>query len=373
MSLPLPAPEALAHSDLLVQHIVKEISAAGGWIDFARYMELCLYAPGLGYYSAGAVKLGPDGDFITAPEMSSLFGETLARPIAEVLRKTEGDILEFGAGSGKLASDILNGLNDLDCLPTNYFILEVSADLKAKQQRLLMDKAPMFLSKIKWLERLPERFSGVILANEVLDAMPVYIIHWNEGKIYQRGVTSKEDKLFWEDKLLVEGELYEKARSLTSDLDYASVDYVTEVSLAVPAFIHSLGKSIYRGAVLLIDYGFKQEEYYHPQRTRGTLMCHYRHHSHDDPFYLPGLQDITSHVNFTSVMEAANKVGFDISYFGSQANFLIDHGITELLSRYDPNDVISYLPIANQAQRLLSSAEMGELFKVLMLNKDVEK
>lgn len=364
MSLPLPTPEALAHSNLLVQHIANKISAADGWIDFADYMNLCLYAPGLGYYSAGAVKLGKDGDFVTAPEISSLFGETLARPIADVIRETQGDILELGAGSGKLASDVFKGLQDLNCSPNNYFILEVSADLKARQQKFLLDNAPAIFSKIKWLDQLPEQFSGVILANEVLDAMPVHIVHWKDGKIYQRGVVVKEDKFCWQDKLLVEGELYKKALSFAP-----GSDYISEISLAIPAFMQSLAKILHKGTVMLIDYGFKHEEYYHPQRNQGTLMCHYRHHSHDDPFYLPGLQDITAHVNYTSVMEVSRLVELDITYFKNQAGFLIDHGITNLLSRYDPSDVVNYLPIANQVQRLLSPAEMGELFKVLVLEK----
>ncbi len=365
MPLPLPTPEALAHSHLLVGHIRKEIAASGGWIDFARYMEMCLYTPGLGYYSAGAAKLGAEGDFVTAPEISSLFGETLARPMATVLMETKGDILELGAGSGKLAFDVLAGLKDLDCLPNNYFILEVSADLKARQQSWFADKAPELLPKIKWLDRLPQQFTGVVLANEVLDAMPVHIVHWMDGKIYERGVSEIEGYFVWQNRLLDEGNLYQRIR----DLSFAS-DYISEISLAIPAFIQSIGDVLLEGAVFLIDYGFKREEYYHPQRNRGTLMCHYRHHSHDDPFYLPGLQDITAHVDFTMVMESAANAGLSTALYTNQANFLIHCGITDLLSRYDPKDIATYLPVANQVQRLLSAAEMGELFKVIVLEKN---
>ena len=362
MPLLPPAPEALAHSQRVVEHIARQIQTAGGWIDFSHYMELALYAPGLGYYSAGAKKFGGGGDFVTAPEMSPLFGQALARPVTEMLEKSGGNIIEIGAGSGRLALDLLRELTTLDALPERYWILELSADLRDRQRALLATQAPALLDRVGWLDALPESFHGLVLGNEVLDAMPVRLVLWQRGSILERGVSFANSGFVWEDRLLPAGHL----RALAEELRPGE-DYLSEISLAVPAFVRSIGQMLRHGAAIFIDYGFLAEEYYHPQRSRGTLMCHYRHRVHDDPFYLPGLQDITAHVDFSAVAAAATQSHLEVTTFTTQARFLIDCGITDLLARTDPRDAAIYLPLANQVHRLLSPAEMGELFKVIVL------
>lgn len=326
-------------------------------------MELALYAPGLGYYSAGSAKLGVEGDFVTAPEISPYFGRTLARPIADSLRQVAGSVLELGAGSGRLALDLLTELQRSDSLPAQYMILEVSADLRERQRLLFRQHAPQFLDRLAWLDQLPASFVGVVLANEVLDALPVHILHWRDQDVFERGVISAGASFAWEERALATCALRDHALQLAPPGEYLS-----EVSVAVPALVRSIGAMLERGAAFFIDYGFLRAEFYHPQRSRGTLMCHYRHHAHDDPFYLPGLQDITAHVDFTTVAQAASEAGLQVTRYASQAKFLIDSGITELLAALDPRDTAAYLPVANQVQRLLSPAEMGELFKVMVLN-----
>lgn len=360
--LPTPSPEALQHSAALCRLISAEIAANHGWISFARYMELALYAPGLGYYSSGAAKFGAPGDFVTAPEISPLFGRTLAQQAAQILSLTNGEILEIGAGSGQLALQLLTELQRLDALPSRYFILEVSADLRERQHALL---AP-FADRVEWLDSLPNHFTGLILGNEVLDAMPVEMVAWRAAGIYQRGVTLAGESFAWDDRLLEAGLLFDAASQLAPP-----ADYVSEVGLAARAFIGTLAGLLDAGAILMIDYGFGASEYYHSQRSTGTLMCHYRHHAHDDPFYLPGLQDITAHVDFTAIAEAGLDAGLKLLGYTTQANFLINCGITNLLQETPAENVSTYFPLASQAQKLMSPAEMGELFKVIALGKNL--
>jgi len=364
-SLPTPSLEAAAHSQRLQQFIGDEIAACGGWISFARYMELALYAPGLGYYAAGATKFGAAGDFTTAPERSHLFGRTLARQVAQVLHETGGDVLEVGAGSGKLACDVLLELQRLDALPTRYAILELSATLQARQHEQIAAQAPHLLERVQWLDQLPQAFSGVVLGNEVLDAMPVHLVMHKDGAWLERGVSANDAGFVWQDRPIDSDALQQTAQSLE-----VPDNYLTEINLAAPAFIASLADCITRGMVLMIDYGFPRAEYYHPQRNQGTLMCHYRHHAHGEPFFWPGLQDITAHVDFSAI--ANSTPDMQLLGYTSQANFLINCGITDLLAETSPEDVANYLPLANQAQYLLSPAEMGELFKVLALGKELE-
>lgn len=360
--LPTPSPEALQHSAALCRLIAEEIAANHGWISFARYMELALYAPGLGYYSSGAAKFGTPGDFVTAPEISPLFGRTLAQQAAQILSLTNGEILEIGAGSGQLVLQLLTELQRLDALPSRYFILEVSADLRERQHALL---AP-FADRVEWLDSLPNHFTGLILGNEVLDAMPVEMVAWRAAGIYQRGVTLAEDGFAWSDHLLEAGPLFDVASQLVPP-----ADYVSEIGLAARAFIGTLAGVLETGAILMIDYGFGASEYFHSQRSTGTLMCHYRHHAHDDPFYLPGLQDITAHVDFTAIAEAGLDAGLNLLGYTTQANFLINCGITHLLQETPAENVSTYFPLAAQAQKLMSPAEMGELFKVIALGKNL--
>jgi len=387
-TLPAPATEAAQHSASLTEFIRRDIAAQGGWISFARFMELSLYAPGLGYYSAGAHKFGEAGDFVTAPELSPLFGRTVARQVAEIMAQSAANILELGAGSGKLAADMLAELEQLGSLPDSYAILEVSADLRVRQQVLMRERLPHLLDRVHWLDELPEKFSGAIVANEVLDALPVHLVHWrdvNVGRdssrhprdvgmnpdlqnrdrvINERGVAVSDNNFIWQERTIGDADLLHAAQQIK-----VPDDYVSEVCLAARGLINSLAQRLEQGAMLFIDYGFGAREYYHPQRSNGTLMCHYRHHAHDDPFFLPGLQDITAHVNFTGIAECGIDAGLELIGYTSQAFFLIGCGITELLQDTSPENLRDYLPLSAQLQKLTSPAEMGELFKVVALGK----
>ena len=373
-TLPPPSDIALAHSRSLQTMIRDKIHAAGGWISFEQFMNLALYTPGMGYYSSGATKLGSAGDFVTASEISSLFGRTLAQQVIQIYRQTsQTDLLEFGAGSGKLALDLLFELEKSDALPGKYFILEVSAELRQRQQMLLADKAPHLVHLVEWLEQLPAQFNGIILANEVLDAMPVHMVAWHNNELFERGVIWQNDQFAWQDRPIQNIELHHAASQLTSLINPhndVAFTYVSEINLAATHFMRSLANIMQQGIILLIDYGFGRDEYYHPQRSQGTLMCHYRHHAHDDPFFLPGLQDITSHVDFSAISAAAENTELVLLGYTTQAYFLINCGITEILAQTPVEDTNNYLPQANQLQKLVSPAEMGELFKVIVFGKN---
>jgi SAM-dependent MidA family methyltransferase len=364
--LPQPAPDALAHSQALVRSIAREIEAAGGWIDFACYMERALYAPGLGYYAGGASKFGGEGDFVTAPELSPLFAATLARQVAEILAQAPGDILELGAGSGRMAADLLCALEQFGGLPRRYYVLERSGSLRARQQAHLAQLSGALAQRVEWLERLPEAMYGVVLGNEVLDALPVHLVAWRDDGVFERGVTWRNERLVFEDRPVADAALLAYAQRIGPPNPY-----VSEIALAAPALVRSLAERLAQGALLFVDYGFGAAEYYHAQRAQGTLMCHYRHRAHDDPFFLPGLQDITAHVNFSAVAHAGVEAGLALLGYTSQSRFLINLGITELLARTPPEDAVRYLPLAAQAQRLLSPSEMGELFKVIALGRGI--
>jgi SAM-dependent MidA family methyltransferase len=363
-----PGPDAAAHSAALVRRMEGCIDAAGGWIGFDQYMEMALYEPGLGYYGGGALKFGAAGDFVTAPEMSPLFGRTLARQVAQVLAAVDGgDVLELGPGSGRLAADLLLELERLGALPRHYFMLELSGELRARQRQRLATAAPHLCERAVWLDALPETIDGVIVANEVLDAVPVQVVAWRERGIFERGVARAAAGLAWSERPIRPGPLAEAARALS-----VAPPYVTEIGLRAHALVAALARRLARGVVLLVDYGFGSGEFHHPQRSSGTLMCHYRHRAHDDPFFLPGLQDITAHVDFTSVVDAGVAGGLSVLGYTTQARFLVNCGITDLLAAEHPEAAGHYLPIASQAHRLLSPAEMGELFKVLALGRGIE-
>lgn len=359
MALPEPTPEARAHSDRVAERIRGEIAASGGWISFARYMELALYAPGLGYYSAGAKKLGRAGDFVTAPEISPLFGQTLARQVRQVLEAGFDQVLEVGAGSGALAATLLEELERSGRVPRSYLILELSADLRERSRDTLAARVPHLLERVAWLNRLPPAFSGVVLGNEVLDAMPVHVVRMHVGRAEEGGVGVRNGRLDWSWRL-ASGELLEAARALA-----LTEGFRTEIHLAARGFMRSLAAVLDKGVAFFIDYGFPQKEYYHPQRKGGTIMCHYRHLAHEDPLLLPGLQDITSHVDFSAVAAAARGGGLQLAGYTSQAQFLVNCGITDVMARTPAEDGAKFLPLANQANRLMSPAEMGELFKAI--------
>jgi SAM-dependent MidA family methyltransferase len=373
LQLPTPSGDALAASASLQRLIVDDIRRQQGWISFARYMELVLYAPHFGYYSGGAAKLGKDGDFTTAPELSPLFGATLARLAAEMFAQTAPVIMEFGAGSGKLACDILTELAASGVALQQYLIVEVSPQLRARQQQALAA-----FPNVAWLDRWPEQFSGVVIGNEVLDAMPVLLVVKRADGWCERGVTWVDEPgaFVFEDRRCDPALIAQ-----IPDADALPDGYLTEVHPTAAAFMRSLAallcgtgvESGQNGALaLLIDYGFPGHEYYLGQRSQGTLMCHYRHHAHPDPFYLPGLQDVTAHVDFTAMAQAAVDGGLELLGYTSQAGFLLGAGIGDLLLRTSPEQAAQYLPQANAVQKLISPAEMGELFKVLALGHGVE-
>lgn len=363
--LDLPSPDATARnaSHALAERIALELRACGNWISFARYMHLALYAPQLGYYAAGAGQLGRAGDFVTAPELSPLFGRTLARQIAPLLRPGDA-VLEFGAGSGALAAQLCGELAALGVGAPPYLILETSPALRARQHARLGDR-------VQWLDRLPGRFCGVMLANEVADAMPVHALAWTSAGIAERGVCVDEGRLAWSERS-AEGDVAARAREIEIELP-PSGRYESELALAAPAWLRSLGASLERGALLVIDYGFPQREYYHPQRSMGTLMCHYRHRAHGDPFFYPGLQDITAHVDFSALARAAEGSGMKLLGYAGLAQFLVNCGITDVLGAEDALDIARYAPLAASAQTLLSPAEMGELFKVLAVGRGIDR
>ena len=363
--LPVPGPDALDASRALVARIEAAIAAAGGWFSFADYMQLALYAPGLGYYTGGSAKFGPAGDFVTAPSLGPLFAQTLARQVAELLPKTGPHLLEFGAGGGELAGELLAELARLGCAVERYSILEPGAELAVRQRATIARLAPESLSKVAWLDRLPGKFRGVMLANEVVDAMPVHAIGWRDEGIFERGVAIESGQLAWAERPAT-GEVLAAAKELVTPAPYAS-----EIALAARGWMRSVADSLEHGALLVIDYGFPAREFYHPQRSTGTLMCHYRHFAHSDPFLHPGLQDITAHVDFSALAASGTDAGLDLLGYATQASFLVNCGITDVLGRTDPADVRRYAPVAATAQKLLSPAEMGELFKVLCLGRGV--
>jgi len=366
MSLPAPSPDALAASQALQRQIAADIDRQGGAMPFSRFMEQALYAPGLGYYSGGSAKLGRDGDFTTAPELTPLFGQALAHAAAAIIAQSAPHILEFGAGTGKLAFDVLTELAGTGVAVESYSIVDLSGELRARQQERLKD-----FPQVRWLDTLPERFDGVVLGNEVLDAMPVEMVTLTGQGWQALHVTVRDGAFAWQ-LVAPDAALAEQIARQIPDQDTLPVGYVTEVHGAACGFMATLGRMLGQGAALLFDYGFPAREYYLGDRATGTLMCHYRHHAHPDPFYLPGLQDITAHVDFTAMALAAQEAGADVLGYTSQAGFLIGVGVSELLLRTDPSDAARYLPQANALQKLLSPAEMGELFKVLTVGKGVE-
>ena len=347
--------------------IVGAIAAAGGWLSFAQYMELALYAPGVGYYTGDRRKFGADGDFVTASGISHLFGATLARQAGEICAASSPHILEFGAGTGALAADILETIG---ATVDTYRILELSPHLRLRQRVCLEQRVPQHVHRVRWLDRLPTRFSGCIIANEVLDAMPVHLVHWAGDGALERGIISHGGSLQFADRQ-VTGALAAAALELASACAI-SPPYTSEIGLAARGWIGSLADMLEAGAAVLIDYGFPAPEYYHPQRSSGTLMCHHQHRAIDDPLFRPGLADLTAHVDFSALATAAVQAGLELLGYTSQANFLLNCGITDLLAATPATDSLRYLPLANQVNRLLSPAEMGELFKVMSLGRGID-
>lgn len=369
---PLDAASA-QHTQAVARYLAQQIAACpSGFMPFEQWMHLALYAPGLGYYAAGNTKFGaelPTGDFTTAPEMTPLFGQTLARQIAQVLTASGSvQVLEFGAGSGALAAALIPALRLLGIEPT-YQILEVSADLRARQQQRLAE----FGACVSWLDALPVAFSGCVVANEVLDAMPITLFSWSaDGQAMEIGVRLVQDETADAEPVFSYAQ-----RSASAVLQNAIAQrmpplpgYQSEINLQAEAWVKQMGGWLKHGAALLIDYGFPQREYYHPQRNEGTLMCHFRHHAHSQPLIYAGLQDITAHVDFTAMADAALEVGLEVRGYTSQARFLMNAGLPDLLLDADAS---TRPEIMSAVQKLVSEAEMGELFKVLAISKGIDE
>lgn len=366
-TLPEPTPEELALGQQLTGLIRAQIDAHGGAISFARFMELALYAPQLGYYSAGRHQFGIAGDFVTAPELGPVFAQCLARQCAQILAQLgTGDILEAGAGSGALAADLLLELERLDQLPRNYSILEISTSLRARQQTMLAGKVPHLLERVRWLDRLPAAgWRGIVLGNELLDAMPV-----ERFRVHRE--TPRSLLVGWEGNRFVWREL--AANTAVSERVAAlqlTQDYVSEIGFAAEGWVRSVADILEQGVLLLIDYGFPRSEFYHPQRAAGTLMCHYRHRAHGDPLVRVGLQDITAHVDFSAIARAGTETGLELLGYNSQAMFLLGCGMQEIAAGIDPNDARAYLQFTNAVKKLTLPQEMGELFKVIALGRAI--
>ena len=372
--LPSPDAQALQLSERLVHAIRREIEQHDGHIGFDRFMEMALYQPGLGYYSAGASKFGGQGDFVTAPEISSLFSFCLARQCRQVLQDlAQGVVLELGAGTGRMARDILLELKRIDALPAKYLILETSADLRQRQQQLLQEALPDYYDRIEWLERFPDKpMTGVILANEVLDALPFHRVFIRDGQLNELHVGCRDEIFAWSE-VAAQASLSEQWQQIKQRLSYDWPEgYTTELNTAVGPWISSLADLLEQGAMILIDYGYTRKDYYHPQRTDGTLLCHYRHRVHANPFIYPGLQDITASVDFTAVAEAASTAGLAVAGFTTQAYFLIACGLEDILAAGSGHDPRKSLELANQVKLLTLPGEMGERFKVIGLTRDIE-
>lgn len=364
-SLPEPDDAARDHSACVLAAVRAEIERRGGWIPFAGYMQVVLYAPGLGYYVAGARKFGAAGDFVTAPETTPLFAQALAVQLGSILAATAmREIVEFGAGSGALAADLLNALANLEALPSRYAILEVSPDLRERQRATIARRAADHAARVEWLDALPATIDGAVVMNEVLDAIPPHLISRRRGEWFERGVAGT-DTLRWEDRPLTD----EWLRASAAGRFPATGDYSSEINPAAEALIEDVGQRMTAGALLVIDYGFPQLEFYHVQRSDGTWMGHYRHHAHSDPFLWPGLSDLTAHVDFTAIALAGERAGLQVAGYAPQAAFLLGCGILDRLRECGDPKSMTYLREAVAVQKLTSPAEMGELFKVLALAK----
>ena len=364
------------HSALLKAKIASQIASQGGWMPFSQYMEMALYEPGMGYYSAGAHKLGAGGDFTTAPELSPLFGAAICStllPVLEALKKRglPAHILEFGAGTGKLATAILTRFDDLGFKLDHYDIIEISPDLAQRQQERIegVVKKIGLNTQFSWLSTLPENFKGIIIANEVIDAIPCDVIIYQNGFWYWYGVAFENDSLIWKAGTPVEQALLPESLLMGN----FSEGYVTELHAPANAWMRQVAKHIETGLFLTFDYGFPESEYYHPQRLEGTLIAHHRHHAIQDPFHLPGLCDLTTHVDWSQIARSVLTENADDVYLTNQAAYLLDAGIGDIaLEIGDPSDPETFLPISNSLQKLLSEAEMGELFKAFAFSKNLE-
>ncbi|WP_192880204.1 class I SAM-dependent methyltransferase [Neisseria lactamica] len=366
MPLPPPSPAAQQSSINLQTLLAEEIGKHDNWIPFSRFMELVLYAPQYGYYTGGSHKIGNGGDFITAPTLTPLFARTLARQLQELLPQTAGNIYEFGAGTGQLAADLLNNLSDGI---NRYYIIEISPELAVRQKNLIQAHAPEASHKVIHLSALPEIFDGIIIGNEVLDAMPVEIIRKDEGGLFEHvGVCLDNGRFAYSARPLNDPSLSASASLYFPQTDFP---YTGELHPQQYAFIRTLASRLEHGCMIFIDYGFDAAQYYHPQRSQGTLIGHYRHHVIHNPFDFIGLADLTAHVNFTDIAQAGTDAGLDLIGYLPQSHFLLNLGITELLAQTGKTDSPTYIREAAAVQKLIDQHEMGELFKVIAFGKNI--
>ena len=366
-----PDENAVAHTQKLAAEIALRIESQNGAIPFVEYMDRVLYQPGLGYYAAAIGAFGAAADFVTAPEISPLFGRCVARQCAEVMADSDVNIvLEVGAGSGRMAAAILAELEALEVEFEQYQILEVSPNLRQQQQQMLASEVPHLVDIVRWLDALPQSgLNAVVIGNELLDAMPVHRIRRRDGAIFEL-FTGCEDGEFVDVERPIENATL---RGLAEQRLPLSEFYESEINLRAEAWVKSMEAVLDKGLILLIDYGFSQREYYHPERKTGTLMCHYQHRAQPNPYLLPGLQDVTAHVDFTAMAQAALDCDLDVLGFQTQAHFLMDLGVLEMLAEVDPDDIEHYMPMATAVKKLVLPGEMGELFKVLALGKGVDE
>jgi SAM-dependent MidA family methyltransferase len=378
ISLPDASPDALLHSQQFVQTLRQFIRENKGAIPFSRFMELALYAPGMGYYCAGARKFGADGDFVTSPELGSVFAQCVAHASAKILQQLEGGTIffELGGGSGAFAEHALNHLSQLDALPTRYCILEPSADLRERQQqRLQQNLSTELFARCEWLDGPFEtKWQGVLFANEVLDALPTPRFVMHEGEVFEEMVALDPHEHFISVQQPADALLRAAVRHIERDIETKFSDgYQSEVLPQLPYWIQAVGGLLEKGAMLFIDYGYPRREYYLPERREGTLVCHYRHHAQKDPFYLPGLQDITAFVDFTAVAEAGVNAGFDLSGYCSQASFLIGNGLQEAMQKIDTiDDEVLRYRLHQEIKKLTLPGEMGERFQAIGFQRGVE-
>lgn len=376
--LPAPDPDAARHSEGLAAMIRGEIAGSGGGIPFSRFMELCLYAPGLGYYSAGSTKFGAAGDFVTAPELGPLFAGCVATAVAPVLQQLgpEAEFLEIGGGSGAFAEIMLKRLLAMDALPARYAILEPSADLRERQrERLGRSLIPPVFDLVEWLDGPPEQsWNGVLFANEVIDALPTPRFTLRDGEVFEEGVALGEDGRFVRSDRPADALQAAAVRHLECTLGTPFPDgYRSELLPQLPYWVQAVMGGLEAGAMLFVDYGYPRREYYLPQRDQGTLRAFYRHQTHNDLYAWPGLQDLTASVDFTALAEAGTHAGFDLAGYCTQASFLLGNGLPQLLQEAEERASETQLQrLRNEAKQLTLPSEMGERFQVMGFSRDVE-
>ena len=364
---PSPDKAALEYSQKLINLIKQQIDQKNNWISYVEYMQMTLYTPKYGYYAGGSQKFGGVGDFITAPELTPLFGQTLAGQLIELLPQTAGNIYEFGAGTGLLAATVLNTLTENQF--NNYYIIELSADLINRQQQTIHTLAPHLIHKVRHLSKLPTSFDGILIGNEVLDAMPVPVYQRLGSEVVEMGVSWQDDGFVWQQKTVKDLMIRQQ---VLETFPNTNTPYQSELHPQQYAFISTLAQKLQRGAMIWIDYGFDAAQYYHPQRQQGTIIGHHRHHVIHDVFFRPGLTDLTAHVNFTRIADAGIDNKLDLVGYTNQSTFLLNLNITQLLQQTGQPDSPSYIAAASACHTLLAPHEMGELFKVIAFGKKID-